>query len=472
MDYAAAVSWLLGLTNYESVRMAGPSPSTAAVAGAPSVGHTPSASAPIAAANWDLRRVEELFHRLGDPHLGPATLHVAGTKGKGSTCALLASALTSSGYKTGLYTSPHLHTIRERISINGYLVSEEEFAEAASQVRPALEEVNAAGTYGRLTTFEALTAMAFLVFQRHEADVQVVEVGLGGRLDATNLVQPAVTGITSLSMDHEAFLGHTLREIAGEKAGIIKPGTPVVCAPQDPEALEIIEARCAELNAPLTLLGRDVYWRRENQTVDGQDFTVWGTVAGRPIEHSLRTALLGEHQLENAALAMAMLEHLRDLHYPVPHDTIYWGFANVHWPGRLEVVRERPLVILDGAHNRYSAMRLAEAIKQDFPRKRLVLVLGTSADKDVEGIAQELAVVAQGAIATRSKHARAASVDAVADALWQAGAPVRPEPAVSQAVERAIAEAGPDGMVLVTGSLFIVAEAREHLLGLQSETYV
>ena len=206
-----------------------------------------------------------------------------------------------------------------------------------------------------------------------------------------------------------------------------------------------------------TRLLRDVHWRRESHTMSGQEFRVWGSVAGRSIDHTLRTVLLGEHQLENAALALAMLEHLRDLHSPVPHDTIYEGFANVRWPGRLEVIRERPLVIVDGAHNAYSAMRLAEAIREDFPHGPLQLVIGTSMDKDIQGMARELAGIATGAIATASRHSRAMSPDAVADALWEGGIPVRPAPTVARAIEEALTEGGPDAMVLVTGSLFLVA---------------
>ncbi len=453
MDYSQAVAWLLNMTNFERP-VAPPDPAD-----------TTNPHTPIAARRWNLDRVHELLRRLDNPHLGPVTLHVAGTKGKGSTCALLAAALTTCGYHTGLFTSPHLHTIRERIAVNGYPCSEQDFIDAAAIVKPAVDAVNDDGSFGSITTFEALTAMAFVAFRAQNVEVQVIEVGLGGRLDSTNVVEPAVTGITSISLDHEAFLGSTIREIATEKAGIIKPGIPVVSAPQESDAADVIIARADELAAPLTLLRRDIFWRREFASASGQDFKMWGSIGDRPIEHNLRTSLLGEHQLENASLAMSMLERLRDLHYPVPYDDTYTGFSGVRWPGRMEILSESPLIVADGAHNPYSATRLAETIRETFPGREVQLVLGAASDKDVSGIAREIGVVATGAFATSSRSPRSMSPDDVADTLWEAGVPVRPEKTVAAAIERAKLEGGPGSLILVTGSLFVVAEAREHVLG-------
>ena len=462
MDYPEAVAWLLNMTNFER-------PAAPADPDADGDDNAESPPVPIATRRWNLDRVRELLRRLDDPHLGPPTLHVAGTKGKGSTCALLAAALTTSGYRTGLFTSPHLHTIRERIAVNGYPCSEQDFIDAARIVRPAVDAVNADGSYGSITTFEALTAMAFVTFRAHNVDVQVIEVGLGGRLDSTNVVEPAVTGITSVSLDHEAFLGSTIREIATEKAGIIKPGVPIISAPQESDAADVITNRSDELASPLTLLRRDVFWRRESATWSGQDFTMWGKIGDRPIEHRLRTSLLGEHQLENASLAMAMLERLRDLHYPVPYDDVYTGFSNVTWPGRVEILSETPLIVTDGAHNPWSATRLAETIRETFPGRETQLVLGAASDKDVSGIAREIGAVAAGAFATTSRSPRSMSPDDVADKLWEAGVPVRPENTVAAAIERAKIEGGPSALILVTGSLFVVAEAREHVLGVKPD---
>ena len=457
MNYSQAVAWLLGMTNFE--RPVAPSDPA----------DTENADAPIATRRWNLDRVHELLRHLDNPHVGPVTLHVAGTKGKGSTCALLAAALTTSGYRTGLFTSPHLHTIRERIAVNGYPCSEQDFSDAANMVKPAVEAVNADGSFGTITTFEALTAMAFVAFRAQNVEMQIIEVGLGGRLDSTNVVEPAVTGITSISLDHEAFLGSTIREIATEKAGIIKPGIPVVSAPQESDAADVIISRSDELGAPLTLLRRDVFWRPEKATLSGQDFAMWGQIGDRPIEHQLRTSLLGEHQLENASLAMAMLEHVRDLHYPVPYDDIYTGFSGVTWPGRMEILSESPLIVADGAHNPYSAARLAETIRETFPGREVQLVLGAASDKDVGGIAREIGVVATGAFATTSRSPRSMSPDDIADTLWEAGVPVRPENTVAAAIERAKLEGGPSALILVTGSLFVVAEAREHVLGVKPD---
>ena len=456
MDYAEAVGWVLGMTDFER-------------AAAPANSRETADSAGTAARRWNLDRVHELLRRLNDPHLGPVTLHVAGTKGKGSTCAMLAAALTLAGYRTGMFTSPHLHTVRERIVIDGYPCSEQDFADAATVARPCVEAVNADGSYGTLTTFETLTAIAFVVFRARGVDMQVIEVGLGGRLDSTNVVQPTVTGITSISLDHQASLGSTIGEIAREKAGIIKTGVPVVSAPQEVDAAEVILSCSQRHDAPLTLLRRDVFWRRQAATLSGQDFHLWGTIGDRAIEHDLRVGLLGEHQLENAALAMAMLERLRDLHYPVPFDAVYTGFSGVRWPGRFEILNEEPLVIADGAHNPYSAGRLAETIMETFPGRAVQLVLGAASDKDVGGIAREIGVVATGAIATASRSPRSLAPDDVADTLWEAGVPVRPEPTVAAAIDRAILEGGPSALILVTGSLFVVAEAREHLLSAQRD---
>ena len=451
MDYSQAVAWLLGLTNYERPVTA-PDPTDSQTT--------------IAARRWNLDRVRELLRRLDDPHLGPVTLHVAGTKGKGSTCALLAAALTTAGYRTGLFTSPHLHTIRERIAINGYPCSEQDFVDAARIVKPAALAVDANGELGSITTFEALTAMAFVAFRAAGVEAQIIEVGLGGRLDSTNVVEPAVTGITSISLDHEAFLGSTIREIATEKAGIIKPGVSIVSAPQESDAADVIIGRAQEIGAPLSLLRRDVFWRQEKATLSGQDFSMWGRIGQRDVEHKLHTSLLGEHQLENASLAMAMLERLRDLHYPVPYDDVYTGFSGVAWPGRMEILSESPLIVADGAHNPYSAGRLAETIQETFPGREVQLVLGAASDKDVGGIAREIGIVATGAFATTSRSPRSMSPDDIADTLWEAGVPVRPEQTVAAAIERAKLEGGPSALILVTGSLFVVAEAREHVLGI------
>jgi dihydrofolate synthase/folylpolyglutamate synthase len=453
MEYEAAVSWLLGLTNYETSRSA------------PNPGAGPGSSRV-----WNLDRVEKLLSALGNPQRGRPTVHVAGTKGKGSTSALIAAALTASGKSTGLFTSPHLHTICERLRVDGINASQREFASAADLVCSRVDEVDEAGDSDSITTFEALTAMAFVHFAARNVDAQVVEVGLGGRLDATNVLHPSVSVITSLSMDHEAYLGDTLEKIAAEKAGIIKPGVPVVSALQEPTALNVIEARAREVDAPLTLLGRDIAFRRESATHRDQVVRVWGTVAGLDIDHTVALKLLGRHQLENAALSVVALRLVGGSKDLVDRDAIDRGFSTVDWPGRLEVLAGDPTVIVDGAHNQYSAMRLVEAIEEDFPGRAVHLVFGTSIDKNPEAIIGELAHGAASMFSVVSRHPRAANMDALSDAAWASGLPVRPAGTVANAIEMASEEARKDGgVVLVTGSLFVVAEAREAILGIEPE---
>ncbi len=453
MEYEAAVSWLLGLTNYETSRSA-PNPG----------------AGPVSSQVWNLDRVEKLLSALGNPQRGRPTVHVAGTKGKGSTSALIAAALTASGKSTGLFTSPHLHTICERLRVDGIIASQEEFASAADLVHSRVDEVDEAEGSDSITTFEALTAMAFVHFAGRNVDAQVVEVGLGGRLDATNVLTPSASVITSLSMDHEAYLGETLEKIAAEKAGIIKPGVPVVSAPQEPAALDVIEARATEVGAPLTLLGRDVAFRRESATERNQVVRVWGTVAGADIDCTVQLKLLGRHQIENAALAIVALRLAGGSDDPAGSEAIDRGFSTVDWPGRLEVLTGDPMVVVDGAHNRYSAMRLVEAIEEGFPGRAVHLVFGTSIDKDAEAIIGELTHGSASMFAAASRHHRAATTDALSDAAWASGLPVRPARTVANAIEMASEEARKDGgLVLVTGSLFVVAEAREAILGIEPE---
>ena len=453
MHYEAAVSWVLGLTNHEN----------SAPDRSPDSGGAPSEV-------WDLKGVQLLLSALGDPHLGRPTVHIAGTKGKGSTAALTAAALTASGVSTGLFTSPHLHTIRERFRVDGAIAAPEAFAEAANRARLAVDAINSEASGRGITTFEAMTAMAFVQFASRGVQAQVIEVGLGGRLDATNLVTPTVSVITSLSMDHEAYLGDTIEAIAYEKAGIVKPGAPVVSAPQEPNALAVIEARCDDLDAPLTVLGRDIMFRRESVNEAGQVVRVWGTVQGEEIDETVGLGLRGRHQIENAALAIAALHLTAHAGVTVSHDGIDRGFTRVDWPGRLEVVSHDPTIVVDGAHNQYSALRLAAAIEEEFPRRAMHLVFGTSVDKDAEAMIGELAHSAASMFTAASRHPRATDTDTLSDAAWASGIPVRPATSVADAIERARSEAGKDGgVVLITGSLFVVAEAREAILGVTPE---
>jgi dihydrofolate synthase / folylpolyglutamate synthase len=408
---------------------------------------------------WDLRRVERLLKRLGDPQYVARTVHVAGTKGKGSTSAMIASILKQAGYRTGLYTSPHLLSFTERIRVDGKPIAEADWARLVETLRPHVEEENAAGDLGELTTFEILTAMAFRHFRDVRADYQVAEVGLGGRLDATNVVRPQVCVITSISYDHTDVLGDTLAQIAGEKAGIIKPAATVVSAPQQPEAMAVIERVCREKGAPLVRVGRDVTWRRTGFNEIGQDFRV----KGRAGEYVLHIPLLGEHQLENASTAVAAAEVLAAKGARIGAAEITAGLAAVDWPGRLQVLRRRPWLVVDGAHNTYSVHRLGEALREYFTYKKLTLVLGFSGDKDIPGMVAEAVQMTRDIILVASRHPRSVKAARLVEEFKKHGVVPRTAGGVVEAVRLALVGAGPDDLICAAGSLFIVAEVMEEV---------
>ena len=418
---------------------------------------------------YDLRRIEALLSRLGDPHMDVPTVHVAGTKGKGSTAAMVAAVLNRQGYHTGLFSSPHMHSFRERISLDGMPVTEEVFAALSEEVWPDLEWVSHNGDGGEVTMFEALTAMAVCHFRRR-AGFQVLEVGLGGRLDTTNLVGPPalkVCAITSLSLDHTAILGNTLESIAGEKAGIIKPGVPVVTSPQRPEAMAVIESVCREKGAPLIRAGEDLTWRSTARGPYGQELEVRGRLG----EYRLRIPLMGAFQLENAATALGVLEALMERGTEISADAIAEGMKSVAWPCRMEVLSKAPLVVCDGAHNPYAAAKLGDTLPDYLDYRRVLLVAGVSRDKNMEGIVGELAGLTSKAFATRSRHPRAAKAAAVAGAFAAHGVDVVQVEGVDVAVAKAVEESRHGDLVLITGSLFVAAEAREAILGIEPELY-
>jgi dihydrofolate synthase/folylpolyglutamate synthase len=431
MDFQTAVDYVLSFADYERL----------------------SRSAVV----FDLARIEALLARAGNPHLAAKSVHVAGTKGKGSTSAMIASVLTASGYRTGLYTSPHLHTIRERVKVDGASISEGDFAALVAELRPHVEAINNQSSPEELTTFEVLTALAFSLFQKEGLDFQVLETGLGGRLDATNVVLPQVCVITSISLDHTEVLGDTIARIAAEKAGIIKPGTKVVCAPQDSEALEVVEQACRKRGATLIKVGRDITWRKLAGSDSGQSFELHGTKGA----YRLATPLLGDHQLENAAVAVGALEVLADQGISIPSDGMAAGLAQVDWPGRLQVLQRSPLVVVDGAHNAYSVRKLKEALQGCFDFDGAILIVGASRDKNVSGIVAELAQTSASVIVTRSAHPRAADTAALAAEFSRWGVEALVAPDTASAIILALSRAKPTDIVCVTGSLFVVSEAIE-----------
>jgi dihydrofolate synthase/folylpolyglutamate synthase len=417
--------------------------------------------------DFNLERVRELLSRVGNPHLGPATVHVAGTKGKGSTTAMVASVLSATGHRTGRYTSPHLHSLRERIAIDGAPIEEGAFADGIDALREAVAGVNNLERYGRISTFEALTALAFLAFTRAGVTHSVIEVGLGGRLDATNVVDPVACAVTNVSLDHMDVLGDTLAQIATEKAAIIKPGVPVVSGPQTTEALEVIELVASDRGAPLTLVGRDIAWNRTRLDGAGQRFNV---KTARD-EYDLWMPLLGAHQRDNAAVAVGVCEALTDRGIALSHEGIVEGLARVSWPGRLEVLSRRPLVVADGAHNPHSIRCLLRALEESFQFERAVVVFGATKTKNVGGMIDELARLPATVLVTESRHPRSAGVLELYGDVASRGIAVDRAEDVAAVLAMARRLAGENDLVLVTGSLFVVAEAREAMLGVTPELY-
>ena len=419
---------------------------------------------------YDLRNVERLLARMGNPHRRRGVVHVAGTKGKGSVAAMVESIARAAGYSTGFYSSPHLHSFCERIRRDGQPVSRERFAALTDAVWPYHLDNTADPDAGPATLFEYLTAMGFQCFAEDAVDVSVIEVGLGGRLDATNVVTPEVSVITPVSLDHMAILGDTIGEIAADKAGIIKPGVPVVVGPQFPEAMAAISAAATAQSAEVTRVGDDVTWRVDAASAFGQRLEI----RGRRDTYRLLLPLLGEFQAANAANAVGAAESLIDAGYPVDSQAIVAGLESVEWPGRLEVLRQSPVVVVDGAHNDHSVATLLETLPKYVPHRRLTVVAGFSRDKQVDAMVALLARRADRVIATRSRHPRSMRPAEIAEQFAGRSMPANRigiTARTADAVTEALAAANDDDLILVTGSLFVVAEAREAILGIEPETY-
>jgi len=437
VDYQQVLDYICSYTDYEKVPMP----------------HDP--------AFYDLRRVDELLAHLGNPHLGARSVHIAGTNGKGSTAAMIASALTAAGYTTGLYTSPHLLTWRERIRVDGELISEAELAALVERVKPEVEAVNQRATYGELTTFELLTALGFAYFKLKGVDFQVLEVGMGGKFDATNVINPEIGVITSISLDHTEVLGNSLAEITVEKTGIIKPGSAVVTSPQSDDATRVIEETCLSCGVQLIKVGSDVTW----QGLGFNDNQQRLRVVGRLGSYELSIPLLGWHQLANAATAVAALEVLAGKGFNISRSSITNGLARVIWPGRLQIISRHPFIVVDGAHNPDAARRLRESLEQYFDFAQVILIIGVSDDKDVAGVVSELAPIADKVIVTRSHHPRPMAPTAIVAEFAKYGVEAQVADNVPSALTEALGPATEEDLICVAGSLFVVAEAIEQVSG-------
>jgi dihydrofolate synthase / folylpolyglutamate synthase len=413
------------------------------------------------AAKFDLTNIRALAARMNAPQQKFRSVHIAGTNGKGSTAAMLESVLRAAGYRTGLYTSPHLERINERIRINGAEISGAEFAAAFTQLRDLIEQMLGAGELAAHPTFfECMTAMAFDVFARATVDFAVLETGMGGRLDATNIVTPEVSAITQIHFDHENFLGHSIAEIAGEKAGIIKPGVPVVSAADHPEAAEVVRQRAKEMGSELIEI--DSVYRVQEIASHGGFYSAKVVrpsaprIFARPV--TLEPFLAGRYQIRNAITALAAARVLAQRGFHISDHAVATGISSVRWPGRIERVQERPAVFLDGTHNPAGARELAAFWQHDLAGRRIYLVYGSVRDKSVDEIAGILFPLAAKVFVTAPHQPRALSAETLAEMTCDLARDLEIVTDAGAALDRAIASAGDDDVVFATGSLYLAGE--------------
>ncbi len=409
--------------------------------------------------NFDLDRMRLLLKKLGNPQDQFRTVHVAGTKGKGSTCAMIASMLQANGYKTGLYTSPHLTDIRERIAIDGDMIPQSEFARLVRLVEPIIARMKPAPSY-----FDTLTAIAFKYFAEQKAELVVVETGLGGRLDSTNVIKPEVTAITSISKDHMAQLGTTLSKIAEEKAGIFKTGVPAVSVLQDPQA-EASLKRIAEMaGAPLEFCGKGIEfsYRFESSRMLGPHNRVCLTTPNSKFEH-LAVPLVGEHQAINCGLALAVIDRLKSRGIAINDGRAMEGLAKTTLPGRMEMLSQTPRVIVDGAHNAASVDAMMRAIGQHIPYDSMVVIFGCCADKDVPGMLERITSGADKVIFTKVDNIRSADPnELLAQYVELYGKMAQVASTLEEALGIANRAVTKEDIICITGSFYLVGEAKKH----------
>lgn len=413
-------------------------------------------------AKFDLAHMRVLMEAFGNPQDKFPSVLIAGTNGKGSTAATLASILHAAGHRTGLYTSPHLVRINERIRVNGAPISDDEFVEIYDKVDAIANSLVARGDLPwHPSFFETVTAIAFDYFARANVEIAVLEVGMGGRLDATNIVEPIVSVITDISLDHQKFLGNTIAEIAREKAGILRPETPAVLLPQHPQANDVLGRAVLETNAHA--VSATPYMPPVTPDSDTATGDTPYSIAVLGEEIRIEPALHGRHQLRNTALAIAASVELNRLGIAVTPTAIERGVRETRWPGRLQVIQGRPEILLDVAHNPDGAWALRAALSHSYPDKKLVFVFGAMRDKAVAEVASILFPLASTVIATHADNPRAATPDEIAHVAARTGAQVIQEPEVGKAIDRAKQLAGAEGIVVVTGSIYLVGEVMQRL---------
>ncbi len=408
---------------------------------------------------FNLNRMKRLLKKLGDPHKKIRTVHIAGTKGKGSTATMLAEMLEACGYKVGLYTSPHICDVRERIRINGEMIQQVKMTRLIVRAQPHIEKTPG----DKPTFFEIITALAFCHFVQEKVDIAVIETGLGGRLDSTNVLKPAVCGVTSISLDHMHQLGNTVAKIAAEKAGIFKRDTPVVSVPQVPEAKRVLEKCAKESKARLMFTGEDIEfsYRVESSRQAGCHARICLTTPRSRFEH-LPVPVLGEHQALNCGLALALLDQLKVQGMEIDDARAIDGLAGVTLPGRMELVREDPRILVDGAHNAASVQALLRAIGQHIPYDSMIMIFGCAADKDIDGMMDQIVTGADKVIFTRAKNTprSARPEDLAASYQERSGREAQVTQSLEEAIRVAQNAVSREDLICICGSFYLVGEAK------------
>jgi dihydrofolate synthase / folylpolyglutamate synthase len=408
---------------------------------------------------FNLNRMEQLLSYVGNPHLKYPTVHIAGTKGKGSTATMLAKMLEANNYKVGLYTSPHVIHLHERIAVNSEMINDDEMRELINRIHEPVEKLSKTDPP---TFFEIMTALAFMYFVDKAVDIAVIETGLGGRLDSTNVIQPKIVGITSLSIDHVMQLGDTIDKIAMEKAGIMKKGVPVITVQQDPAAMSVLKAQALVNKTDLTVTGSDIDFshRFETSREHGPHTRICLSTPTSKFEH-LRVPLHGKHQAINCGLALAMLDKLRNLGYNIDNEKAAEGLSKVSLPGRMEMICQDPRIMIDAAHNAASIRALIHAIGQNIPYDSMIVIFGCNNDKDIVGMMKELQYGADKVIFTRSNSPKAASPSEIAEIYTEiCGKMCQYTSSLGQALQIANSAVSKEDLICITGSFYLIGQAK------------
>jgi len=410
---------------------------------------------------FNLDRMRNLLSLLGDPHTKLHTVHIGGTKGKGSTATMLAKMLEANGYKVGLYTSPHVVHLHERIMVNSEMINETQMRDLLNRIYAPVEKLSKTDPP---TFFEIMTALAFMHFVDMSVDIAIVETGMGGRLDSTNVIQPQVVGITSLSIDHSQQLGNTIDLIAEEKAGIFKQGVPAVTVQQEPAAMQVLKSRAMAVNAPLSVTGSDIDFshRFETSREYGPHTRICLTTPTSKFEH-LRVPLYGKHQAINCGLALAMLDKLKSLGYKIDNDKAAEGLHKVSLAGRMEMIYNDPRIMIDAAHNAASIKALIQAIGQNIPYDSMVVIFGCNNDKDIRGMLEALQFGADKVIFTRSNSPKATPPEELADMYTEiCGKMCQTAASLGQALQLAKSAVSKEDLICITGSFYLIGQAKMH----------